>query len=144
VSRRVVVIGAGPAGLVAGRELTRLGVPVVVLEKGDDVGGLARNGRLQGLPLRLGGHRFFTKAEPVERMWHEVLGRDLAAPAATLHASTTAAASSLTRCGRGTRSPGSAPWRQRDRRELLRWQFRPHATEETFEQWVTNVSAAPV
>src|SRR4051794_22848052 len=36
-----VVIGAGPAGLTAGYLLTKLGLPVVVLEAEDQVGGIA-------------------------------------------------------------------------------------------------------
>ena len=35
-----VVIGAGPAGLASAAELRRRGVPAVVLERADGVGGL--------------------------------------------------------------------------------------------------------
>lgn len=35
---RILVIGAGPAGLAVAAELGRAGVPAVVLERGDAIG----------------------------------------------------------------------------------------------------------
>jgi protoporphyrinogen oxidase len=67
------VIGAGPAGLTAARELTRRGLPVTVLEADDVVGGISRTVEREGWRFDIGGHRFFTKVEAVERWWHEVL-----------------------------------------------------------------------
>ena len=72
----VVVIGAGPAGLTAGYELTLRGVAVVILEKGSDVGGLARTVEYKGFRFDIGGHRFFTKVAPVARLWNEMLGHE--------------------------------------------------------------------
>jgi protoporphyrinogen oxidase len=69
----VVVIGAGPAGLTAARELTRQGLPVTVLEADDVVGGISRTVERDGWRFDIGGHRFFTKVPAVERWWHEVL-----------------------------------------------------------------------
>ena len=74
--RPVVVIGAGPAGLTAAYELTRRGAAVLILEQDDQVGGLARTVRYKGFRFDIGGHRFFTKVEPVERLWRSVLGKD--------------------------------------------------------------------
>ena len=42
--KRVVVIGSGPAGLAAAQQLTRVGHDVLVLERGDRIGGLLRYG----------------------------------------------------------------------------------------------------
>jgi ribulose 1,5-bisphosphate synthetase/thiazole synthase len=39
---RVMILGAGPAGLTAAYELSNLGTPCVVLEQDRVVGGLAR------------------------------------------------------------------------------------------------------
>ena len=72
----VLIIGAGPAGLTAGYELTENGVPVVILEKDRDVGGLARTVEYKGFRFDIGGHRFFTKVGPVADLWRTMLGSD--------------------------------------------------------------------
>jgi choline dehydrogenase-like flavoprotein len=51
----VVVIGAGFAGLVAARELGRVGLDVIVLEASDRVGGRTWTDRGLGHDLELGG-----------------------------------------------------------------------------------------
>ncbi len=73
-AKRVVIIGAGPAGLTAALELSKHGVPVVVLESDTMVGGLARTVDYKGYLFDIGGHRFFTKWEEVSRIWREILG----------------------------------------------------------------------
>jgi protoporphyrinogen oxidase len=75
-NRFVVVAGAGPAGLTAAYEMTRLAIPGVVIEKDDVVGGIARTVNVDGWRFDIGGHRFFTKVEEVERLWHEMMGED--------------------------------------------------------------------
>ena len=40
--RRFIVIGGGPAGLTAAKDLTKYGIKPIVLEKLDKVGGIAR------------------------------------------------------------------------------------------------------
>ncbi|MGC9320410.1 MAG: NAD(P)/FAD-dependent oxidoreductase [Armatimonadota bacterium] len=78
-NQSVVVIGAGPAGLAAGRELALAGVDVTVLEREDVVGGLSRTVEHEGYRFDIGGHRFFTKLEEVERVWDEIMGEDFLA-----------------------------------------------------------------
>jgi len=73
---KVVIIGAGPAGLTAAYELSKAGVKPIVLEMGSRVGGIARTEVYKGYRMDIGGHRFFTKVTEVEAMWHEVLGDD--------------------------------------------------------------------
>ena len=70
---RVVVIGAGPAGLTAAYQLGKAGVPSVVLESSDTVGGISRTVERDGWRFDIGGHRFFTKVPEVEALWHEIL-----------------------------------------------------------------------
>ena len=73
VDAPVVVIGAGPAGLTAARQLAQGGDPVVVIEEDSVVGGISRTVERDGWRFDIGGHRFFTKVRPVEEFWHEVL-----------------------------------------------------------------------
>ena len=73
----VTVLGGGPAGLTAGLMLARRGVPVIVLEAEDQVGGIAKTVERDGYRFDLGGHRFFTKSSEVSALWHELLGDEL-------------------------------------------------------------------
>jgi protoporphyrinogen oxidase len=73
----VAVLGAGPAGLTAAYRLVQRGVPVVVFEAGETVGGLARTETRDGYRFDLGGHRFFTKSDEVAELWDELLGEEL-------------------------------------------------------------------
>jgi protoporphyrinogen oxidase len=73
---RVVIIGAGPAGLTAAYLLAKAGIPVTVLEGDSVVGGLSRTVEYKGYRFDIGGHRFFTKFPPVEQLWEEVLGAE--------------------------------------------------------------------
>ena len=71
---RVVVIGAGPAGLTAAYMLaTRYGIQATVLESDVVVGGISRSVERDGYRFDLGGHRFFTKVAEVDALWHEIL-----------------------------------------------------------------------
>ena len=72
----VLIIGAGPAGLSAAYELTRHGVRSLVLESTGAVGGIARTVNYKGYLFDIGGHRFFTRVELIEKIWKEVLGED--------------------------------------------------------------------
>lgn len=76
-SGSIIIIGAGPAGLTAAYALVRRGATVVVLEKDRQVGGLARTVEYKGYRFDIGGHRFFTKVDAVQRLWRSMLGPDL-------------------------------------------------------------------
>ena len=74
---RVVVCGAGPAGLTAAYLLGKAGYAVTVLEAEHIVGGLARTVEHRGYRFDLGGHRFFTQLPQVQALWEELLGDEL-------------------------------------------------------------------
>ncbi|HWL34792.1 MAG TPA: NAD(P)/FAD-dependent oxidoreductase [Frankiaceae bacterium] len=76
VQPRVVIIGAGPAGLTAAYQLVKDGVTPIVLEADDVVGGISRTVERDGWRFDIGGHRFFTKVPEVEALWHEILDED--------------------------------------------------------------------
>lgn len=77
-SPRVVVIGAGPAGLTASYLLSKAGVAVTVLEADPVyVGGISRTARYKGFHFDIGGHRFFSKSKEVEDLWSELLPNDM-------------------------------------------------------------------
>jgi protoporphyrinogen oxidase len=73
---RIIIVGAGPAGLTAAFELARNGQEVIIIEKESQVGGISKTMNYNGYLFDLGGHRFFTKYQEVERIWHEVLPDD--------------------------------------------------------------------
>ncbi|MFN2586623.1 MAG: FAD-dependent oxidoreductase [Actinomycetota bacterium] len=77
MTEKVVVVGAGPAGLAAARELASRDIASVVVDRNDRPGGLARTIWRDGYGFDLGPHRFFTKNREVLSLWREVLGDDL-------------------------------------------------------------------
>jgi len=72
-----LILGAGPAGLTAGYLLAKQGLPVIIFEAEDQVGGIAktevRDGPGGEYRFDLGGHRFFTKVKEVDDLWHEIM-----------------------------------------------------------------------
>ena len=74
---RTIIVGAGPAGLTAALELSKLGLTGTVYESDELVGGISRSVAFNGCRMDIGGHRFFTKVTEVETLWHEILGEDL-------------------------------------------------------------------
>ncbi len=79
---RSVVIGAGPAGLIAARELLARGDAVTVLEASASIGGRVSALELDGLTLDAGAESFATRGGAVAKLAGE-LGLSVGPPAAT-------------------------------------------------------------
>lgn len=75
MTKTVLIIGAGPAGLTAAYELlTRSDdCKVVIIEALDDVGGISRTIEHRGNRMDIGGHRFFSKSDWVMDWWRQRL-----------------------------------------------------------------------
>ena len=136
--RHAIIIGAGPAGLTAAWELIRRGVKVTVLEKYHLVGGIARTEQYKGYFFDIGGHRFFTKVNQVNKLWSEWMGDEfLLRPRI----------SRIFYDGKFFDYPLRAfnalfnmgLWRSfLILLSYVQYRLFPYKQEETFEQWVTN------
>ena len=73
--KKVIIIGAGPAGLTAGYELLKDNeeYEVVILEEDKQVGGISKTVRYNGNRMDIGGHRFFSKDENVMKFWEDLM-----------------------------------------------------------------------
>lgn len=139
-SEAVGIIGAGPAGLTAAYHLLKHSqrFQPVMFEAGAIVGGIARTESYKGNRFDIGGHRFFTKVEEVEDMWHEVMGDDfIVVPRMSrifyrnkfyhypLKIFDALSNIGIIEAGRILLS-------------YAKWRVRPFPVEESFEQWVVN------
>ena len=74
LSRKAIIIGAGPAGLTAALELLRrTDIQPIILEASQEIGGISRTIRYKGNRMDIGGHRFFSKSDRVMQWWMEMM-----------------------------------------------------------------------
>lgn len=74
--KKVVIIGAGPAGITAAYELLKDGsgeYDVTVLESSGAIGGISRTVRVGENRMDIGGHRFFSKDDRVMEWWKAMM-----------------------------------------------------------------------
>ena len=73
--KKVIIIGAGPAGITAGYELLRQSddYEVTILEESGCIGGISRTVCHEGHRMDIGGHRFFSKDPAVVRWWSQLM-----------------------------------------------------------------------
>jgi protoporphyrinogen oxidase/predicted dehydrogenase len=132
------IVGGGPAGLTAAYMLGKRGRSATVFESDGSVGGIAKTIEFNGYRFDLGGHRFFTKLGPVQRLWEEMLdGEFLTRPRLSriyyngkFFAYPIAARDVVGRLGvvEATRCALSYLWASRHR----------NTDADTFEEWVTS------
>ena len=73
---QTIIIGAGPAGLTAGYLLSKQNHRSMVIEMSDSVGGISRTPHYKNFYFDIGGHRFFSKSDVIEKLWDEMLPQD--------------------------------------------------------------------
>lgn len=74
MSKKAIIIGAGPAGLTAAYELLeRSDIKPIILEENDFVGGISATLDYKNNKIDMGGHRFFSKSERVMEWWLNIL-----------------------------------------------------------------------
>lgn len=135
----VAIIGAGPAGLTAAYQLTKLGYSVTVIEKDPTyVGGISRTVEHEGFRFDIGGHRFFSKSREVVDLWNEILPDDfIERPRMSriyyegkFYSYPLRAFEALFNLG---------IWRSTlCMLSYARWKMFPHRDVRSFEQWVVN------
>ncbi|KKP24439.1 MAG: hypothetical protein SZ59_C0002G0285 [candidate division TM6 bacterium GW2011_GWF2_28_16] len=73
-NKNIIVIGAGPAGLTAGFEISKTKrFNVNILEKDKVVGGLSKTTVYNGCKFDIGPHHFLTHSDKVEVWWKKVM-----------------------------------------------------------------------
>lgn len=70
---KIIIIGAGPAGLSCAYALSKKGVEVEIYEASEFVGGMSRSFDLWGQRVDLGPHRFFSKEKRINQFFTEIL-----------------------------------------------------------------------
>lgn len=71
-----IIVGAGVAGLTLANEIVARNSPVILIEKEDRVGGLAKSFRYNDYVFDIGPHRFHTDDPVVQNYIDKILGED--------------------------------------------------------------------
>ncbi|MEI3536599.1 MAG: NAD(P)/FAD-dependent oxidoreductase [Bacilli bacterium] len=73
--KKVLIIGAGPAGLTAAYKLLKSNqdIEVTILEASENIGGISRTYNYKNNRMDIGGHRFFSKDKRVTDLWNEIM-----------------------------------------------------------------------
>ncbi|KKQ33597.1 MAG: Amine oxidase [candidate division TM6 bacterium GW2011_GWF2_37_49] len=72
--KEAVIIGAGPAGLTAGFELLKTQkFAVNIIEKDDQIGGLAKTVSYKNYKYDIGPHHYVTESKEIENWWKDIV-----------------------------------------------------------------------
>ena len=73
--KKVIIIGAGPAGLTTAYKILSLSkeFEVIILEESSYIGGISKTVDYKGNKMDMGGHRFFSKLPEINSIWNEIL-----------------------------------------------------------------------
>ncbi len=79
--KKVIIIGAGPAGLATAYEFLKKRkldeYDIHIFECSDQVGGISKTLDFQGYRFDLGGHRFYTKFPEIKKFYENFLEKDM-------------------------------------------------------------------
>lgn len=75
--KKNIVIGAGPSGLGCAYTLSLKNQPVLVIEKENTPGGLCRTINFSDYLFDIGGHRFLSQSDEINKLWLSILGENL-------------------------------------------------------------------
>ncbi len=75
-NNKIIVIGAGPAGLAAAARLAELNKKTKVFEYSEKVGGMAGSMKIWGHIVDFGPHRFFSSDKVVVDFWHRYVKKN--------------------------------------------------------------------
>ncbi len=74
MSKKAIIIGAGPAGLTAAYYLLKqTDIIPIILEESGEIGGISRTAQYKGNRIDIGGHRFFSKNDDVMKLWQTLM-----------------------------------------------------------------------
>lgn len=74
MKEKIIIVGAGPAGLCAAYELCKNGnFEVEIYEESDAIGGISQTINFKGNRMDIGGHRFFSKSSRVMEFWQHLM-----------------------------------------------------------------------
>lgn len=76
-TKKVLIMGAGLAGLAAGFELAKKGIKVTLIEREKDIGGLARTIKVKNFKFDTGPHRWYTKNDSVNKWMVDLLKEEI-------------------------------------------------------------------
>lgn len=73
--KKIIIVGAGSAGLTAGYELVKRtkDYEVIIMEEDTAVGGISKTVLYHGNRMDMGGHRFFSKNDHVNNWWKAII-----------------------------------------------------------------------
>ena len=83
--KKILIIGAGPAGLTAGYELLSANdnnndFDITIIEESSYMGGISKTVNYKNNRMDMGGHRFFSKVNEVNEWWEKILPSQGALP----------------------------------------------------------------
>lgn len=142
MKKKVVIIGAGPAGLATAYEFVKQkktqDFELIIFEMDNQVGGLAKTLEYKGYRFDIGGHRFYTKFKQIDDFYKKFLGKDMLKRTrlsriyynGKFYDYPLSAANALKNLGIRQSIKICISWLGR--------QIKKHKSEKTFDEWVSN------